>query len=68
VIPRRHTNDLFEIFPDLPRLRPRTSQEQILRVRRQADATRRRATLNIDRQRAATERVRTALSARRRRR
>jgi hypothetical protein len=64
---RPSTNDLFAIFPDLPGLRPRSAQEQIERVHRQVQQTRLRAGENIERQRAATERVRAALSLRRRR-
>jgi len=64
---RPHTDDLFEIFPDLPRMRQRSPQEHMAQVRRQVDATRRRASINIARQREATARVRAAVSARRRR-
>jgi hypothetical protein len=67
VVRRPHTDDLFEIFPDLLRMRHRSPQEHMARVRRQVDATRRRANINIARQREATARVRAAVSARRRR-
>ena len=63
--PRR--DDLFEIFPDLPGLRPRSTAEQVERLRRKAEGTRERARQNINRQRAAADQVRTAISARRRR-
>jgi hypothetical protein len=71
-MPRRpHSNDLFEIFPDLPRGRQRRPEDQTAAVRRQVDATRERARRNIARQREAAARVRagvSAISARRRRR
>jgi hypothetical protein len=63
---RRSTNDLFEIFPDLPGIRHRTAQEQVEEVHRQVQAMRQRAGANILRQKAATERVRAAISKRRR--
>jgi hypothetical protein len=69
--PRPHSNDLFEIFPDLPRMRHRTPTEQVEKVRREVEVTRDRARRNIARQREAAARVRVAISvisARRRRR
>jgi hypothetical protein len=63
---RPSTNDLFELFPDLPRRPYRTKEEQISKVHRQVEQTRQRAHENILRQRAATERVRAALIRRRR--
>jgi hypothetical protein len=60
-------DDLFEIFPDLPVLRKRTAAEQVERVRRQVEDTRERASQNIRRQQAASERVRAAIVGRRRR-
>jgi hypothetical protein len=60
-------DDLFEIFPDLPGLRKRSPAEQMERVHRQVEETRERAGQNILRQRAASARVRTAISGRRRR-
>jgi hypothetical protein len=63
--PRR--DDLFRIFPDLPGMRPRTAAEQVDRLHSKVKDTRERAAQNILRQRAATERVRAALTARRRR-
>ena len=67
--PRRlpHSNDLFEIFPDLPGVRLRTAAEQVAQVQRQVQETRERARASILRQRAATERVRAAISRRRQR-
>jgi hypothetical protein len=63
---RPHTDDLFELFPDLPWYRSgRPAAEQVREMRRQVDAWRRRAAVNIDRQRMAAARVRAALSARR---
>jgi hypothetical protein len=62
--PRR--DDLFQIFPDLPGMRKRTPSEQVERVHRQVQDTRERASENILRQHAATERVRAAISGRRR--
>jgi hypothetical protein len=64
---RAHSDDLFAIFPDLPGTRHRTPEEKMAQVRRRVNATRVRARLNIARQRAATERVRAAALARRRR-
>ena len=63
--PRR--DDLFQMFPDLPGLRKRTAAEQVERVHRQVQDTRERAEQNILRQQAASERVRAAISGRRRR-
>jgi hypothetical protein len=63
--PRR--DDLFQIFPDLPGVRPRSTAEQVERLRRKAQDTRERARENINRQRAAADQVRAAISARRRR-
>ncbi len=58
---RRHsTNDLFEIFPDLPWARHRTAAEKKKTIERQVEAVRERARANILRQRGATERVRAA--------
>lgn len=59
--------DLFEMFPDLPGLRKRSAAEQMERVHRQVEETRERAGQNILRQRAASARVRAAISGRRRR-
>ena len=67
-MPRRpHSDDLFEIFPDLPHMRHRTPEEQVAQIRRQVNATRERANRNIARQRESTARFRAAISARRRR-
>jgi hypothetical protein len=63
--PRR--DDLFRIFPDLPGMRPRNAAERLDRIHRNVQDTRERAGQNILRQRAATERVREAIAARRRR-
>jgi hypothetical protein len=63
--PRR--DDLFAMFPDLPGLRKRTAAEQMERVHRQVQNTRERASANILRQQAASERVRAAVAGRRRR-
>jgi hypothetical protein len=62
----RH-DDLFAMFPDLPGLRKRTAAEQMERVQRQVQDTRDRAGANILRQQAASERVRAAVTGRRRR-
>ncbi len=63
--PRR--DDLFRIFPDLPGMRKRTAAEQVDRVQRQVKETRERASQNILRQQAASDRVRAAISGRHRR-
>jgi len=68
VVRRPHCNDLFAIFPDLPAMPHRSPEDQIAQVRRNVEATRARAYRNIARQREAAERVRIALSPRRRRR
>jgi hypothetical protein len=54
------TNDLFEIFPDLPWTRRRTAVEKDEQIERQVEAMRGRARLSTVR-RPATERVRGAL-------
>jgi hypothetical protein len=59
---RKHTNDLFEIFPDMPWARRRTAAEKRAHLQRQVELVRERARLNILRQRSATERVRAALA------
>jgi hypothetical protein len=67
-MPRRpHTNDLFELFPDLPWRRLRDAEEQLAAIRRHVADMRARAQRNIERQRSEAERVRDHLSARRRR-
>jgi hypothetical protein len=66
-VPKRpHTNDLFELFPDLPWTRrgPAADRERILQ---QMDERHVRADVNVRRQRASSLRVREFLSARRRR-
>jgi hypothetical protein len=65
--PRRHSNDLFELFPDLPGHRPRAAEEQVRRVRQQVEEFRKRARVNIDRQRASAARVRARVANRKRR-
>jgi len=66
VAKRPHTNDLFELFPDLPWTRPGAAhdRERIVQAVNERHA---RAGLNDLRQNAASERVREILSARRRR-
>ena len=55
---RKHsTNDLFEIFPDLPWARRRTAAEKREQVLRQVEVVRERARLSMLRQRAPTDRV-----------
>jgi hypothetical protein len=67
MVRRLHTDDLFELFPDLPWTgRPRTDA-QLARLHRQVDETHARAGENSRRQKAANERVRANLAARRRR-
>jgi hypothetical protein len=67
VPPRPHNNNLFEIFPDLPWMRPRSANDQVQRVQQQAEAFRERAKANIDRQRAAAARMRARVADRKRR-
>src|SRR5262249_15954526 len=52
----RHQDDLFQIFPDLPRARPRTGEQQLLRMRALVIRTRRRAAWRIARQQEAVAR------------
>jgi hypothetical protein len=56
------TNDLFEIFPDLPWARRRTTVEKKGKVQQQVEVVRERALVSIFRQRAATAWVRGALA------
>ena len=63
--PRR--DDLFRMFPDLPGLQKRSPADGVGRVHRQVQETRDRASENILRQKAASERVRAAIAGRRRR-
>jgi len=67
VPPRPHGNNLFEIFPDLPWMRPRAASDQVQRVHQQAEAFRERAKANIDRQRASAARMRARVEDRKRR-
>ena len=63
-----HSNDLFEIFPDLPGHRPhRSPEEQVRKVHQKVEEFRERARINIDRQRAAADRVRASVARRKRR-
>ena len=55
-------DDLFAIFPDLPRPRPRTREQQLLRMRALMLATRDRAKWRIAQQRKAVEHVRERLA------
>ncbi len=66
-IPNRH-NDLFDIFPDLPRARPRQREERLLRLRRLMIETRQRAARRIAEQRTAVERIRARVETLKRRR
>lgn len=67
VAPRPHSNDLFEIFPDLPWQRSRAANDQVQRVHQQAEAFRERAKANIDRQRASAARMQARVANRKRR-
>ena len=62
------SNDLFEIFPDLPGRRFRAAADQVRRVHQQVAAFRERARINIDRQKAAAARIRARVAGRKRRR
>jgi hypothetical protein len=62
------SNDLFEIFPDLPGHRLLSAEEQVRRVHQKVEEFRERARITIDRQRAAAARVRASVGARKRRR
>jgi hypothetical protein len=62
-------DDLFEIFPDLPGLRKPNAPDELehgKRVHRQVQEARQRASENVLRQQAASERVRAAIAGRRR--
>ena len=61
----RSTNDLFEIFPDLPGVRFRRAVGRLARVQAQIEQARERASANVLRKRAITERVRAAILGRR---
>jgi hypothetical protein len=67
MVRRPHTDDLFELFPDLPWTRRTTTDARLARVHRQVDEMHVRAGETLRRQKAANERVREKLSARRRR-
>jgi hypothetical protein len=67
MVRRPHTDDLFELFPDLPWTRRTTTDARFARVDRQVDEAHARAGENTRRQKAANERVREQLLARRRR-
>jgi hypothetical protein len=67
MVRRPHTDDLFELFPDLPWARRTTTDARFARVHRQVDEAHARAGENTRRQKAANERVREQLLARRRR-
>ena len=64
---RRHSNDLFELFPDLPGHPPRAAEDQLRRVHQQVEEFRERARVNIDRQRASAARMRARVANRKRR-
>ena len=64
---RPHSNDLFAIFPDLPYARRRGATDQVQNIPQQVEEFRRRARANIERQRAAAERVRAQVKQRKRR-
>jgi len=64
-VPRN--DDLFAIFPDLPRMRS-SPEEQVTQAGRQVEDIRPRASENILSQRAAAERVRAAAAGRFRKR
>jgi hypothetical protein len=66
VAKRPRTDDLFALFPDLPWTRPNPVDDRA-RILRQVDGARARVDANIHRQKAASERFRAMLSARRRR-
>lgn len=61
-------DDLFQLFPDLPGLPPRSREAQVARMRRLLAETRLRAERNIARQVEATARVRARVAAHHRRR
>ena len=60
----RRGDDLFAILPDLPWHRHVTRGDALEHLRRKVRQTQLRASDNIGRQRAATERVRAALATR----
>jgi hypothetical protein len=61
---RPHRNNLFEIFPDLPWLRPRAANDRVQLVHQQVEAFRERAKANIERQRASAARMRARITNR----
>jgi hypothetical protein len=60
-------NDLFDLFPELPRFRHRSRAEQVRAVRENVARTQRRAAASILRHRAAAAQVKAAWLAKRRR-
>jgi hypothetical protein len=60
-------DDLFEMFPDLPRPRRGSNDGFLGRLHRQVEATRARARANIVKQRARSQVVQAMISSRRRR-
>jgi hypothetical protein len=64
---RPHTNDLFELFPDLPWPRPRGAATDRARIEQQVGEARTRADVNLRHQKASRQRLRDWLSTRRRR-
>jgi hypothetical protein len=65
--PRRHNNDLFELFPELPGQRPRSAEDQVRRIRQQVEEFRERARINIARQQASAAQMRARVASRKRR-
>lgn len=62
---RRTTNDLFELFPDLPRARHRATHMSRGHLDDQVEQMRLRVGENALRQKAAADRVRDAIARRR---
>jgi hypothetical protein len=61
---RTRGDDLFELFPDLPRPSARSREEQVARLRRLLNGTRARAAENVHRQQQAVAEVRLRLKKR----
>lgn len=67
-MPKPLRDDLFVLFPDLPGIQYRAPEDRIRKIREQVQATRARARVNIDRQKATTARIQAHIADRKRRR
>jgi hypothetical protein len=61
-VAKPRADDLFELFPDLPRPRRARADGFLVKVQQQVEAARQRARANVEKQRARSERVKATLS------